>query len=176
MSCRCCLARGWTDFGSLLSTLPVLCTQQALFARRPVDLAQSLPEAERPVAGGECGRDREAAALEIEPHFAPGLGALAVAPGDFGGNGQQLLPAILIGADDDQDALLVVIQPWREVDAVGPEVDKAPGREIAPLPMLHFPLPDLLEADNARGREPGRLRPKERRERLGKIARGQPFR
>ena len=38
--------------------------------------------------------------------------------------------------------------------------------------MLHLALPDLLEADNGGGRKPGRLRPKERRKRLGEIARG----
>ena len=37
-------------------------------------------------------------------------------------------------------------------------------------PMLHLALPDLLEADNGGGRKPGRLRPKERRKRLGEIA------
>jgi len=67
-----------------------------------------LPEAERAVAGGELGRDHEASALEIEQHFAPGLGALPVAVGDR----QQLLAAHLVGADDHQDALLVVIEPW----------------------------------------------------------------
>ena len=79
----------------------------ALLARRPVDLAQGFPETERPVAGGQLGRDRQAAALEIEQHFAPRLGALPVAVGDR----QQLLAAQLIGADDHQDALLVV-EPW----------------------------------------------------------------
>ncbi len=28
------------------------------------------------------------------------------------------------------------------------------------LPVLHLPLPDLLEADNGRGRKPRRLRPR----------------
>ena len=59
-------------------------------------------------AGGEFGRDHEAAALEIEQHFAPRLGALPIAVG----NGQQLLAAQLIGADDHAHALLVVIEPW----------------------------------------------------------------
>jgi hypothetical protein len=60
-----------------------------------MDLAQRLPESERTVAGGQLGRDHEAAALEIEQHFAPRLGALPVAVGDR----QQLLAAQLIGAD-----------------------------------------------------------------------------
>ena len=47
-----------------------------------------------------------------------------------------------------------------------------PGREIAPLPLFQLALPDLLEADNGRGREPGRLRPQQRGKGLGEIARG----
>ncbi len=67
----------------------------ALLGGLPVDLAQGLPEAQGPVAGGQLGADRQAAALEIEQHVAPGLGALPVAVGDC----QQLFPAILIGAE-----------------------------------------------------------------------------
>ena len=94
--------------GSLLSTLAVLCTPTALLARRPVDLAQGFPETERPVAGGQLGRNRQAATLEIEQHFAPGLGALPVAVGDR----QQLLAAQLVGTDDHAHALLVMVEPW----------------------------------------------------------------
>ena len=65
-----------------------------------------------------------------------------------------------------------MVEPWREVDAVGPEVDITLGREIAPLPMLQLALPDLLEAGNGRGREPRRFGPQERRKRLAEIARG----
>ena len=54
----------------------------ALFARRPVGLAHGFPEAERAVAGGQLGRDHQAAALEIEQHFAPGLDALPIAVGE----------------------------------------------------------------------------------------------
>jgi hypothetical protein len=67
---------------------------------------------------------RQAAALEIEQNFAPGLRALPVTIGDR----QQLLAAQLVGTDDHQDALPVLIQPRREVDAIGPEVDVTLGR------------------------------------------------
>ena len=132
--------------------MAVLCTQPALLARRPVDLAQSFPETERPVAGGRLGRNRQAAALEVEQHFAPGLGALPVAVGDR----QQLLAAPLVGADDDQDTLFVVLHPGLEIDPVGPEI------EIAP---------DILQARDRRGREPWRVRPQKSGQGLGEVAR-----
>ena len=74
--------------------------------RYPSDLSDE--ETEHPVAGGQLGRNRQAAALEIEQHFAPGLGALPVAVGDR----QQLLAAQLVGTDDHAHALLVMVEPW----------------------------------------------------------------
>ena len=50
--CRCCLARGWTDFGSLLSTLAVLCTQQ-----RCSRVAERLALVEEQIARVEAERD-----------------------------------------------------------------------------------------------------------------------
>ena len=52
--------------------------------------------------------------------------AVAVAQAD------DVLVADLVGTDDHQQALLVVLEPGLEVDAIGPEVDIALGREIAP--------------------------------------------
>ena len=98
------MARGWT----VVEHVGGLVHPTALLARRSVGLAQRLPEAERTVAGGQLGRDHEAAVPEIEQHFAPRLRALPVAVGDR----QQLLAAQLVGADDHEDALLVVIEPW----------------------------------------------------------------
>ena len=60
------------------------------------------------LCGGQLGRNRQAAALEIEQHFAPGLGALPVAVGDR----QPLLAAQLVGTDDHAHALLVMVEPW----------------------------------------------------------------
>src|SRR3954470_22024498 len=41
------------------------------------DLLERLPEAERAVAGGQFGRDGQAARLEVDQQFAPTLRALA---------------------------------------------------------------------------------------------------
>ena len=77
------LLGAWLDgLRELVEHVGGLVHPTALLARRPVDLAQGFPETKRPVAGGQLGRNRQAAALEIEQHFAPGLGALPVAVGD----------------------------------------------------------------------------------------------
>ena len=103
------LLGAWLDgLRELVEHVGGLVHPTALLARRPVDLAQGFPETERPVAGGQLGRNRQAAALEIEQHFAPGLGALPVAVGDR----QQLLAAQLVGTDDHAHALLVMVEPW----------------------------------------------------------------
>ena len=95
-------------------------------------LAERLPEAERAVGDGELGRDRQPAPLQIEQQLPPGLRALAHAVGEA----DQLLLALWRRADDDQDALRGVLEPGLQMDAVGPEVDVALGREIALAPAL----------------------------------------
>src|SRR5215475_7431657 len=52
------------------------------------------------------------------------------------GKAEQLLFALRRRADDDQDALLGVFKTGLQVNAVGPHVDVALGRQIALLPML----------------------------------------
>jgi len=108
------------------------------------DLVQRLPEAQAAVAGGELGVDSQAVLVaQPQQEFAPTLGALAKAVLD----GQQLPSAakmgvaVGIGADDDQQTLAIVVEPRREIDAVGPNVDEAPPREIAALPVLMLGLP-----------------------------------
>ena len=99
-----------------------------LLADGAVDLAERLPEAERAVADGELRRHRQAAALEVKQQLQAALLALAVAVAQA----DDVLVADLVGTDDHQQALLVVLEPGLEVDAIGPEVDIALGREIAP--------------------------------------------
>jgi hypothetical protein len=52
----------------------------------------------------------------------------------------QLLLALGRGADDEQQALRTVLEPGLHMDAVGPEVDIALGREIALAPARMPPL------------------------------------
>jgi hypothetical protein len=95
-------------------------------------------------------------------------GALAIAVLDR----EQLLAPVGVGADEDQDALPVVVEPRREVDAVGPDVDVAPGREVTTLPALMLLLPAGHQAAHGRGREAGRVGAEQRRERLLELAGG----
>jgi hypothetical protein len=65
-----------------------------------------LPEAERAVGDREFGADRKPTPLEVEEQFPPGLRALAHALDEA----DELLFALRRGADDDQQALRVVLQ------------------------------------------------------------------
>ena len=64
-----------------------------------------------------------------------------------------------------------MLQPGREVHAVGPEIDVASGGEIAPLPAFVLVLPARRQPPHGRRREARRLGPEQRRQRLGELAR-----
>ena len=92
------------------------------------DLVQRLPEPQTAVAGGELGVHLQAVLVtQPEQQLAPTLGALAKTVLD----GQQLLVAVGIGTDHDQQALAVVVEPRREIDTVGPAK--------ARRPLIRFP-------------------------------------
>src|SRR6185369_2923216 len=69
------------------------------------------------------------------------------------GEAEQLLFALRRRTDDDQDALLGVFKTGLQVNAVGPHVDVALGRQIALPPMLVLVEPDLLQSCHGRGRQ-----------------------
>jgi hypothetical protein len=132
-------------------------------------LVQRLPKAERPVAGGEFGIKHEPVLVaQAEQELAPALGALPPAILDR----EQLLPAARVGADQHQHALALVLEPWGEVDAVGPEIDVAPGGEVAPLPAHMLLLPSFRETPHRRCRQARRLGPEQRRQGLAELTRG----
>src|SRR5258708_36476315 len=70
-----------------------------------------------PSATASSGADRKPTPLEVEEQFPPGLRALAHALDEA----DELLFALRRGADDDQQALRVVLQASLHVNAVGPE-------------------------------------------------------
>ena len=112
------------------------------------DLVQRLPEAERPVAGGELGIEREAVLVTAtQQQLAPALGARAKTVLDR----EQLLAAAPVGADQHQQALPLVLEPWREVDPIRPEIDVASGRQVTLLPALVLLLPSFGEAPHRCG-------------------------
>ena len=89
---------------------------------------------------------------------------------------QQLLAPLRVGADENQDALPILLEPGREVDPVGPEIDVAPGRQVAALPALLFVLPSLRQAPYGRRRQAARLGTEQRRQRLLELAGEMPLR
>ena len=132
------------------------------------DLVQRLPEAQGTVTGGELGCKREPVLVaQPEQELAPALGALAVAVLDR----EQLFSAARVGTDQHQQALPVVIEPGREVDGIGPEIDKAAGGEVALPPAFVLFLPALGQPPHRRRREPGGVRAKQRRQGLAELAR-----
>src|SRR6266700_1516167 len=86
------------------------------------------------------------------------------------GEAEQLLFALRRRADDHQDALFGVFKTGLQVDAVGPHVDVALGRQIALPPMLVLVEPDLLQPRDGRGRQARRILAEQRSKRLLEIA------
>jgi hypothetical protein len=113
----------------------------ALLARFRPYLAERLPEPGSAIGGDELRRDREATPLQIEQQGAPVVGALARAVGEA----DKLLPALQRGADDDEDALRIVLQTRLQMNAVGPDVDVALGGKVQLVPALVLVDPDLLQ-------------------------------
>ena len=72
-----------------------------LMPRGREDLLERLPEAERAIADGELGRDRQATGFQPNQKLPPALGTLAGADLEA----EQLLLALGRGADDHQHAL-----------------------------------------------------------------------
>ena len=138
----------------------------ALFSGLGPDLADRLPEAERAIGDRDLGRNRQTPALQIEQQGAPVVSALARAVGEA----EQLLLALRRGADDDQDALRLVLQTRLQVDAVGPDVDVALGRQVALAPALVFVDPDLLQSRDGRGRQARSILAEQGGQRLLEVA------
>src|SRR6266478_4990173 len=155
ISCNARLAFGCWLFGSLLRTLAVLCTQQ----RCSRVVGHSSPSAfQKPSAPSATASSGATA----RPRFCKFAHAV--------GKAEQLLFALRRRADDDQDALLGVFKTGLQINAVGPHVDVALGRQIALPPMLVLVEPDLLEPRDGRGRQARRILAEQRRKRLLKIA------
>src|SRR4029078_12840252 len=112
-------------------------------------LAERLPETQRAVGDGEFRRDDQPSVLQIKQQLPPVVRALARAVG----GAEQLLFALRRRSDDHQDALLAVFKTGLQVNAVGPHVNIALGRQIALPPVLVLAEPDPLQPRDSRGRQ-----------------------
>src|ERR1700682_3035676 len=142
ISCSARLAFGCWLFGNLAITFAVLCTQQ----RCSRVFGQTSPAAfqnpSAPSAMASRGGTSSPRPLQIEQQIAPVVRALAGPIGEA----DQFLAAFRRRADQHQDALLFVFQACLEMDAIGPDVDVALRRQIAPLPRGVFVKPTVLQA------------------------------
>ena len=114
------------------------------------------------------------APVQGKKEFHPRELALAVAVE----NGDEILGAIVTGADDDENALpfvLRVLEPHVEVDAVGPEIDIACAGEITlgPHPVFLFPL--LLQSHDSACGQSLRVLSEDSLKGFREVARGDPF-
>ena len=135
-------------------------------ARARIDLVERLPEAERAVADRDLGRDGQPAPLHLDQQLAPALSALP----DAHLEADEFLPALGRRADQHQHALGLLLHAGLQVDAIGPDVDVAPGREIAPLPALVLGLPFGREPGDHRRRQVRGVLAEQRRKRLLEVA------
>src|SRR6476660_7015655 len=139
ISCNDRFAFGCWLFGSLFRTLAVLCTQQrcsthvchtspSAFQNPSAPSATAILGAiARPRFFKSTSNSRQSCALSRAPSVKP----------------INLLLAFRSGADQHKDALLVVLQPGLQMDAIRPDVDVSPGRQIALLPAIMFVAPGL---------------------------------
>src|ERR1019366_9389490 len=122
-------------------------------ARRWEYFVERLPEAERAIANSNLWRDRKATRLQIHEQFFPALRALP----HTRLKAEQLLPAFRRGADEHQHAFSLRLHTRLQIDAVRPDINIAPGRQIALLPELVFVLPLALQPRDHGGRKIGRV-------------------
>jgi hypothetical protein len=108
----------------------------------------------------------EAARLEVDQQLAPTLRAFP----DAYLEAEQLLLALGRCPDQHQHALGLRLHAGLQVDAIGPDVDVAPGRQIAPLPTGVICLPLAAEPRNHRRRQVRRVLAQQGRERLLEVA------
>src|SRR3954463_10695704 len=167
ISCNDRLAFGCWLFGSLLRTLAVLCTQQRCSRVVGHSSPSAFQKPSAPSATASSGATARPRFCKSSSSSRQSCALIARTVGEA----EQLLLALRRRADDHQDALFGVFKTGLQVNAVGPHVDVAFGRQIALAPMLVLVKPDLLQPRDARGRQARRILAEQRSKRLLEIAR-----
>src|SRR5690606_19780648 len=132
------------------------------------NLLQRGPEAQGSVADGQFGACTETALLQVQQQLLPRDLALALAVYEA----DEFLLALCGGTDHDEHAGPLRRKTHVEVDAVGPQIDVALAREIAPTPRSVFLLPDFLETHDVRSAESRGPFAENGREHLREVAGG----
>ena len=139
----------------------------ALLAALRPDFAKRLPEPETTVGHGKLRGKAQAAPLQVKQQASPVMRAFSRPITET----DKFLLAFRCRADDDQNALLFVFEPCLQIDPVRPNIDILARRQIALLPTGVLIHPNLLQSRDGRGRQSRCIRPKQRRQGLGKVAR-----
>src|SRR6201987_5180913 len=165
ISCSSRLAFEYWLFGSLFSTLAVLCTQQ----RWPRGCGHTSSIAcEKPRAPSATASSGATASPRRFRSSSSSFQDCALSRTPSIRPTNSFLPSG--GTDDDQQALRSVLEPGLDVDAVGPEVDVTLGGEIALAPARMLLRPGLLEPSDGRGREPASVLAEQRDQCLIEVA------
>ena len=132
------MAFAWDDL-QVVQHISGLVHPAPLLSGSAVDLLERPPEAHRAVAYRQLRRLRQAAALQVQQHFAPAPSGLAHAVLDR----EQVLFPPFVDPDDHQHAEPLRRPSQTAVDAVRPEVHPAIAAHVAPRPRpaLLLPLP-----------------------------------
>ena len=125
--------------GSLFKTFAVLCTQQRWPRVRDHTSSIAFQKPSAPSATASSGPIASPRRLRSSSRSRHDWVPLAHAVDEA----DEFLLALGRRADDDQQALRVVLEPGLHVDAVGPEVDVAPGRQIPLQPVCVLTPPRL---------------------------------
>ena len=83
---------------------------------------------------------------------------------------RHILVAPFVSANNHQHALAILVEAGAEIHPIRPAIHMVPRRQIAPRPALMIVPPLRLQPGDGADRQPGRVRPKQGRQGLGKVA------
>ena len=119
----------------------------ALRASSRIHLAQGLPQAQCPVADDELRTGLPAAPLQVQQQLESALFALAIAVCQD----HKFFVPLLIGPDQHQQALLILLQTGLAIHPVSPDVDVLLAVQVAPAPLLAVLFSARLQAADRTG-------------------------
>ena len=167
ISLRSALALDCTDFGSLLRTFMVLCIQHRCCRVAPNSSSNAFHKPSAPSPMANSGGTESPRAFKSAKSSRQDWGAFPITRLET----YHLLFALRCGANQHKDALLVGLHAPLQVDAICPDIDITPGREIAPFPAFEFLLPPRFQPGKHRGRQIWGILAEQGRQRLLKITR-----
>src|SRR5262245_31536034 len=143
----------------------------ALLAHFRPYFAGGLPKAKTTVGDGEFRPHVEPATLQVEQQAAPIVCTFPCAINKT----DELLLALWRRPDQNEDALLLVLETRFEMDSIRPDVNVSFALQITQLPLRMILLPAVLKAADRARRKAARILAEQSGERLREIARRDAF-